>query len=255
MACAISSLPVPDSPRSSTVVLVGATCEICSIHLLHRAARADEVREAVALLQLRAQVRVLVDEHLVVGLDQPVHPHGLRDHRPDDAEELRRALVVAVRLERQVDAEGADGLAVDADRHADVGQFLVRQFGPGGRAEQEPRLAADLRDHHRVARPNHFAGDALADAVPDRLARLDRPGRGLDGDLARLRVEQHDRAADGCVVSPDDFEDLRQPGPELVRRQQRLADFQQRRQLAHLRGVQVRPLGRLESHRHDGCHQ
>ena len=30
MACAISSLPVPDSPRSSTVVLVRATCAICS---------------------------------------------------------------------------------------------------------------------------------------------------------------------------------------------------------------------------------
>ncbi len=29
MACAISSLPVPDSPRSSTVVLVFATCATC----------------------------------------------------------------------------------------------------------------------------------------------------------------------------------------------------------------------------------
>ena len=30
MACAMSSLPVPDSPRTSTVVFVPATCAICS---------------------------------------------------------------------------------------------------------------------------------------------------------------------------------------------------------------------------------
>ena len=30
MACATISLPVPDSPRTSTVVFVAATCAICS---------------------------------------------------------------------------------------------------------------------------------------------------------------------------------------------------------------------------------
>ena len=30
MACATSSLPVPDSPRTRTVVLAGATCATCS---------------------------------------------------------------------------------------------------------------------------------------------------------------------------------------------------------------------------------
>ncbi len=30
MACAMSSLPVPDSPRISTVVFVLATCATCS---------------------------------------------------------------------------------------------------------------------------------------------------------------------------------------------------------------------------------
>ena len=60
------------------------------VDLAHRPARADQVREVVALLQLLPQVRVLVDQPLLVGLDQPVHLDRLRDHRSDDAEKLRR---------------------------------------------------------------------------------------------------------------------------------------------------------------------
>ena len=47
--------------------------------LPHRPAAADQVREVVPLAQLLAQVRVLVDEVLLVLLDQPVDLHRLRD--------------------------------------------------------------------------------------------------------------------------------------------------------------------------------
>ena len=141
------------------------------VDLPHRAARADDVREVVALFQLLAQVRVLVDEPLPVGLDQPVHLHRLRDHRADDAEELDGAVVVAIRLEAQVDADGADGLAFERDRRGDVGQLLLGELGPLRRAVEELRLAADPRHDDRLAALHDLAGDALAQAIAHRACR------------------------------------------------------------------------------------
>ena len=97
MACAISSLPVPDSPRISTVVLVARDLRHLLVHLPHRPAGADDVREVVALPQLLPQVRVLVDQPPLLLLDQPLDLDRLRDHRRDDAEELDAAVVVALR--------------------------------------------------------------------------------------------------------------------------------------------------------------
>ena len=98
------------------------------VDLPHRPAAADQVREVVALAQLLPEVRVLVDEPPLVLLDQPVDLQRLRDHRRDDAEELRAALEVALRLELEIDGERADGAAVQADRHADEAQLLVREL-------------------------------------------------------------------------------------------------------------------------------
>ncbi len=102
------------------------------VDLPHRAAGADQVREVVALLQLLPQVGVLVDEALLVGLDQAVHPHRLRDHRADHAEELDGAVVVAVGLEAQVDADGADRAPVERDWAPRCSSAPVRA-APAGR--------------------------------------------------------------------------------------------------------------------------
>ena len=63
-------------------------------HLLadcvHRAAGAEDLREVVALAQLPLQPHVLLHQPLAVRLEQPLHLDRLRDHRGDDAEELRR---------------------------------------------------------------------------------------------------------------------------------------------------------------------
>ena len=67
------------------------------VHALHRAAVADDVREVVALAQLLLEARVLGDEPPVLRGHEPLHLHGLADHRRDDAEELGRPLVVAGR--------------------------------------------------------------------------------------------------------------------------------------------------------------
>ena len=124
MARAMSSLPVPDSPRSSTVVFGARDLRDLLVDALHRAAVADDPGEVVALPQLLLQVRVLVDQPLVLRGDEPLHLERLPDHRGDDAEERLRALVVAVGLELQVDAERADDAAVEADRDADEAGFL-----------------------------------------------------------------------------------------------------------------------------------
>jgi hypothetical protein len=211
-------LPVPDSPRSSTVVLVRATCATCSQTLAHRAARADQVRKIVALLQLEPQVRVLVDQLLALSLNQAVHAHRLRDHRSDDADEFRGAVVVAVRLEMQIDANGADRLAVERDRRRDVGELLLRQLGPLGGAMQKARLAADARHDDRFAGLDDFAGNALPEPIAHLTARRDRAGRRLELHVAGLVVQQHDRAAHGAVMPAENFEHALQRGAQIERR-------------------------------------
>ena len=79
----------------------------------------DQVREVVALAQLLPQVHVLVDEPLALGFDQLLHLQRLADHRGDDAEELRRAVVEALRLERQLNSQRARGTPVQQDRDGD----------------------------------------------------------------------------------------------------------------------------------------
>ena len=93
-------------------------------HAAHRAAGADQVGEVVLRLQLLAQVRVLVDQPLALGLDEALQPHRLADHRGDDAEELRGADVEPIGLERQLDEQRADRPAGDGDRHADDAELL-----------------------------------------------------------------------------------------------------------------------------------
>ena len=78
------------------------------VDALHRAAVADDAGKVVALPQLLPQVRVLVDQPLVLRRHEPLHLERLADHRRDDAEERLRPVEVPVRLELQVHAERAD---------------------------------------------------------------------------------------------------------------------------------------------------
>ena len=84
MAWAIGSLPVPDSPRSRTVVLWAPPER--SVHAC--IALVPTIFRTVAFLRLEPQVGVLIDQQLLVGLNQLVNLHRLRDHRPDDAEDF-----------------------------------------------------------------------------------------------------------------------------------------------------------------------
>ena len=94
-------------------------------HLPHRPARAEDVREVIALAQLVAQADVLVHQALPVRLDERLHLQRLRQHRPDHAVELHRPVVVAIGAERELDLEHAAALPRLLHRHADVGQVVV----------------------------------------------------------------------------------------------------------------------------------
>ena len=191
---------------------------------------------------------VLGDELLLVLRDEALNLHRLRDHRRDDAEELHVAIEVAVRLVAQVDAEGADGTAVQQDRHADEAQLLARRH----RAVQKPRLVAHARHDDRLAALHDAAGDALADAI----AHGARDGAGavgrLDAQIAAVLQERHD-PAHRAVVPRQDLQHAMQRGLEVERPRQRLAHFEQRREAARFAagGVAGRGDGRrADAQRH-----
>ena len=126
---------------------------------LHRAAVADDAGKVVALLQLLPEVRVFIDQPLVLGRDQPLHFQRLPDHRGGHAEERFRPIEVAVRLEFQVDAERADDAAIEADGHTDEARFLLVRLVARAGAEHQRGLFRDARHNHSPARFDHFADD------------------------------------------------------------------------------------------------
>jgi hypothetical protein len=172
--------------------------------------------------------------------------HRLRDQRGDNAEELGAALEVALGLVFEIDRQRADRAAIEADRHADEAQFLVRQLRPPRGAVQERRLAADPRHDDRLAALDDLAGDPLADAVAHQPRAVADAVGGFDAQVAVL-FQNRDDAANGAVMAREDFEDAVQRHLEVEGAGQRLADFEQRRQPARFagRGIHVghRPHG------------
>ena len=172
-------------------------------------------------------MRVLVEQLLALVVDQALHLDGLRDHRRDDAEKLLRAVVVAIGLELEVDAERADRLAVQHDRHADEAELLLRQLRALRRAVQEHRLAADLRHDDRLAAFDDAAGDAFAELIADAIAGAVEAVGGLHLQLAGVFVEHDDGAAHGAVMAAEDFEDAMEAGLEIDGAGQGLARVEQ----------------------------
>ena len=174
---------------------------------------------------------VLVDEPPLVLLDQPLDLDRLGQHRGDDAHELDAAVEVALGLVAQIDAERADGAAVEQNRHADEAQLLVVALGPSGRAIQHRRLAAHPRHDNRLAGLDHPSRNTFADAVLHRLRRPVQSVRGLDEQLAAL-AQHDDHAPHGAVMPRQDFEDAVECRFAIESARECLTDFKQRRQPA-----------------------
>ena len=125
MAWATSSLPVPDSPRISTVASGGGDLRDLLVDVAHLFARADDVSEIVLLLQLALEQGVFVLQLRALLFDQLREPQALRDHRSDDGQQLHRIFVIPVLFVRVGDRKRPDGLAPVFDRHADERLFLI----------------------------------------------------------------------------------------------------------------------------------
>ena len=139
----------------------------------HRTARAEDVREIVALAQLALEVRVFLAQPLALGVDDALNADRLRHQRRDDAKELHRAVEIALGFETEVGAERADGLPVQQNRDADVADLLAPQLRTIGGAPQEHRLARHFRHDDRLAALHDAAGDPFAE--PE--LRVDFPAR------------------------------------------------------------------------------
>ena len=219
--------------------------------LPHRAAGAEEIGKVVALAQLLPQVCVLVEQLLALVVDQPLHLDGLRDHRGDDPEKFLRAVVVAIGLELEVDAECADRLAVQHDGHADEAELLLRQLGAFRRAVQEHRLAADLRHDDRLAAFDDPSGDAFAELIADAIAGTIEAVGGLHLQLAGVFVEHDDGAADGAMMPAQNLQDAMQPGFQIDGARQRLARVEQSGETTDLARGSFSGLGRDAGSAHE----
>ena len=159
----------------------------------------------------------------------------LRDHRGDDAVELERTLVVAILLVGEHHLERAPGPPPDGDRHGEVGELAAARALAGGRRQR--RLLAGARHHHRLAGVDDPFGDAVAWPHPRPLRAEARADRGLDVQLARVRVEQEDRAAGHLMPALEQVEHRLQRRLEVEYARQRLTDFEKGRKPADFVGM------------------
>ncbi len=184
-------------------------------------------------------MRIFLDELLPFRLNQTLDFQRLRDHRGHDPKKLDIAIEVAVRLELQIDANGAGGLAVQDDRHAQVTQLLLRQFWALGGTIEKHRFATHARHHDRSAALDHAAGDAFTNLVARFRSLLDEAVGGFHLQRASFFMEQDDRAPYGAMVAAEDLEHPMQASLEIERTRESLTGFEQGRELADLAGGRV----------------
>jgi hypothetical protein len=123
-------------------------------------------------------------EPLLVFLDEALDLDRLGDARRGDAQKLHVAVVVALRIEAEIDAQRTNRAPIDQDRHADEAQFFLGKFRTLGRAIEERRLLAHARDDDRAPAFGDFADNPLADAIAHGVRRRVEPVGGLDVQLA-----------------------------------------------------------------------
>ena len=207
------------------------------VHLLHRPAVADEVADVVALAQLLAELRVLVEQALALRLHELVDAQGLADHRAGDREELRLLVPGPVLAVGERHPQGAHRLVVHTDGNADVRHLVLARALPHAGAVQEEGLPADLGHDHRLPALHHPARDPFADLVPRAARGLPaHPHGGLDGQVAGRVVEERHRAAARAVVLLQDLEDAQQGRLQVEGGAEGLADLEQVGQLTDLGG-------------------
>ena len=227
MALAISSLPVPVSPRISTVVFHFATCRTCSNTrrigwvwpmMLSKPYCPRTVRRRLSRSSVSARRS---------RFDVAVEPHALADQVGDHFQEVGVFLQQDFRAGRRLRRQHAGHLAADADRHADERALGIVD----AKAVEKARLVGDALDHDGLALLQDHAHHALAGAVAD-LADVGfvEAVRHRHQQGAGVRFDQADHAA----LQADAFVQRAQHGAQgflqIERARQHLADVVQRLQ-------------------------
>jgi hypothetical protein len=88
-------------------------------HFVHRGRVADDVLEAVAVADLGAELRVLLEQLFLLPHHHAVDLDRLREERGDDVEELMIAVELQVGDERLVDRQRPHRAALNPDRHTE----------------------------------------------------------------------------------------------------------------------------------------
>ena len=197
------------------------------VDLLHRPGAAHDVADVVALAQLLAELRVLVEEALPFRLHEVVDAHGLADHRAHDPEELRLLLVAPVLVVGQRHPERPHRVLVRLDGHADERQLVLPRLLEDAAAVEEERLAAHPRHHDGPAALDDASRDPFPDPVPGVGAELARSRGRLHREVAAPLVLEGDGGGQRAVAFLQDLEDAQERGPEVQGGAEGLADLEE----------------------------
>ena len=134
--------------------------------IVHRRRVADDVLEAKAIADLRAKLRILLDQLFLLPHHHAVDLNRLRQICPDDIHErmvVGELLVVAVRL---IDRQRPGGAAADLDRDAQKADLdFGRDGGEPAGAVQEIRVSANIANDPRPAGGDNVSGDAFTQGI------------------------------------------------------------------------------------------
>ena len=233
-ACAISSLPVPDSPRMQHRRAGADDLGHLLEHPPHRAAVADDVAEFVALFELLLELGVFLHQLPALLVHQALDPECLGDHAGRDPERVHGALGHVAGRVALLDGERADRPAVQGDGDAEEGDLLL-PLSPGRGSVEEVRLEAHLGHHGRRPGLGDHAGDALAHAVAHPSGGPGIAQRRLDHEHAALVLQQGDRTAERAAVALEHLEHAVETGLQVQGAGERLAHLHQHGELAGVR--------------------
>ena len=190
------------------------------IDLLHFAAVADQFSRRV--LQHIAQFAVFFEERLLFLMQQQTFGCGIGGDAGEDLQKSGVAFEIGVRRDRTVHGKRADQPVMMEQRDADERRWSVVMMS--ARAVEEPRIAAEIRDHMAAAGLGDMACDAFAEIIkPFFLFRLGQTVGSFD--LERVPVAERESAAAHTHFAVDDLKHFFQHGLDVASVDQHRTDL------------------------------